>query len=69
MLEYRRLDDGRKAGLTSSPDFFRTNDGLDSGPSSSSSLSSDVCVGESNLARGIMIAVSVDDRECDIFLA
>jgi hypothetical protein len=68
MLEYLRLDDGRKAGLTNSPDFFRTSDGLLSIPSSSS-LSSDDCVGESNLGRGITMAVSVDDRECEILRA
>lgn len=69
ILEYLRLDEGRSAGFTSSPDFFRTSDGLESGPSSSSSLSSDDCVGESNFVLGIMIAVSVDDRECEIFRA
>lgn len=71
MLEYLLLDDGRRAGLTSSPDFFLTSGGLLK-PLSSSSLSSepDVAFAES-VKDGLetMIAVSVDDLECDIFLA
>jgi hypothetical protein len=68
MLEYRRLEDGRSAGFTNSPDFFRTSDGFES--CSSSSLSSDPWVGDSKcVCRGMMIAVSVDDRECEIFRA
>lgn len=69
MLEYRLLDDGLKAGLTSSPDFFRTRDGLHV-IASSSSLSSVVCAGESaNDVRGMMMAVSVFDLECEILRA
>ena len=68
MLEYRRREEGRRAGLTSSPDFFRTSEGLNG--FSSSSLSSEPCVGDSsNCCLGFKIAVSVDDRECEIFLA
>jgi hypothetical protein len=68
MLEYLRLDEGRRAGLTSSPDFFLTSGGLTRSPSSeSSSLSSD---GDSVTARsGMMMAVSVDDLECVILRA
>lgn len=71
MLEYRRLDVGLRAGLTSSPDFFRISEGFDKGPPSSS-LSSEVAVSDSvvkDAVRGNMIAVSVDDRECEIFRA
>jgi len=69
MLEYRRLEDGLRAGLTSSPDFFLTSGGLtrSSSSSSSSSLSSE---GDSVTTRsGMMMAVSVDDLECEILRA
>jgi hypothetical protein len=46
MLEGRRLDEGRRAGLTNSPDFFRRSGGLTVKPISSS-LSSEVWMGES----------------------
>jgi len=69
MLEYLRLDEGRRAGLTNSPDFFLTSGGLTLRPSSdsSSSLSSD---GDSVMIRsGMMMAFSVDDLECEILRA
>lgn len=71
MLEYLLLDEGRRAGLTSSPDFFLTRGGLRN-PPSSSSLSSDpeVAFADSvKLGLETTIAVSVDDLECEIFLA
>lgn len=63
MLDGRRRA-GRRAGRTSSPDFFRTMGGL---LDISSSLSSGELVRASS--RFVSIAVSVDDRECEIFLA
>lgn len=74
MLEGRRREAGRRAGLTSSPDFFRTMGGRLVGPSLSSSSSEScledagevirICVGDSN-----MMLESVLDRECEILRA
>lgn len=70
MLEYLLLEDGLNAGLTNSPDFFLTSEGLLSNKPSSS-LSSEVAVGETSndVERGMISAVSVDDRECEILRA
>lgn len=67
MLEYRLLDEGRRAGLTSSPDFLRTSGGLTL-RLSSSSLSSDVCMGDS-VKSGLTMLVAVEDLECEILRA
>ena len=70
MLEYLRLDEGRRAGLTNSPDFFLTSGGLTRSPSSESSSSSLSSDGDSVTIRsGMMMAFSVDDLECEILRA
>lgn len=70
MLEYLLRDDGLNAGLTSSPDFFLTSDGLLRGPSSSSlSLSSVLWVGESANVGLEMTISAVFDLECEILRA
>ena len=72
-----RVEEALRAGLTSSPDFFRINEGF-TGRSSSSSASSSSLVfadvpgaGEPNLLRGksMKALASVLDLECDILRA
>lgn len=58
------MEEGRRAGRTSSPDFFRTIGGL--GMGSSPSLSSESCIEESEMALATSI---VEDRECEILRA
>ena len=68
------MEDARRAGRTSSPDFLRINDGLisrSSSSASSNSVSDALCAGESPLLRGKSknALASVLDRECDILRA
>ena len=75
MLEGLRFMDGaRRAGLTSSPDFFRIKGGLirrSSSSASSASLSDVLWPGDWNLLRGKSkkALASVLDLECEIFRA
>lgn len=75
MLDGLLFSDGAlRAGLTSSPDFFRINGGLtwrSSSPTSSASLSDVLWPGDSILVRGKSrkALVSVLDLECEIFRA
>ena len=69
MLEYLLREEGLNAGLTNSPDFLRTSEGLLRGPSSSSSLSSVVPVGDSTKVGLEMTISAVLDRECEILRA
>lgn len=66
MLEYLRLDEGLRAGLTNSPDFFLKSGGLIWRPSSSSSSLSE---GDSVMRSGMRIVVSVEDLEWEILRA
>lgn len=65
------MDDALRAGLTSSPDFFRIKEGFVGLSSSSNSLSDALRSGESNLLRGKSkkALVSVLDLECEILRA
>lgn len=65
MLEKRRHEDGRSAGLTSSPDFFLTMTGRERW-SESFSLSS--VEGDLGFVSHT-IEPSVEDLECEIFRA
>lgn len=76
MLDGRRRDDARRAGRTSSPDFFRTIEGRESRRPSSSTSSSSLdsflnLVGSVTwtvLGSKLML-LSVVDRECEILRA
>lgn len=72
MLDGRRLDEGRRAGLTSSPDFLRSSGGFIRSPSSSASLPSDELMMVSVWMGWIMCwdsMISLDERECEILRA
>jgi hypothetical protein len=72
MLEGRRRDGGRRAGLTSSPDFLRSSGGFIRSSSSSASLPSDELTIVSVLMGWIMCCesmISLEDRECAILRA
>ena len=65
------MDDALRAGLTSSPDFFRIKQGFVGKSLSSSSLSDALRAGESSLLHGKSkkALVSVLDLECKILRA
>lgn len=71
MLEGRRLDDeGRRAGLTNSPDFFRSIGGFRRERSGSSSLaSSSDGVSDGSCLRSMKSDESVLDRVWEILRA
>jgi hypothetical protein len=73
MLEGLRREAGRRAGLTSSPDFLRSSGGFIRNPSSSASLSSEDVVMTGQVSSGSTLClesiISLDEREWAILRA